>query len=67
MLDLDKSVYLNLNGTGAILWQAMSSESKSVPQLVELLLAEFDVSADQARQDVKAFLLDCQAKNLLEP
>lgn len=46
---------INLNETGALLWQALE-QGATEAQLVEKLLAEYNVTRDQAREDVAAFL-----------
>jgi NH3-dependent NAD+ synthetase len=56
---------LRLNDAGAILWQAM--EKDPTPQaLVAALTAEYDVSEQQAREDVETFLQKLAVTGCLE-
>lgn len=45
----------NLNGTGALILKALQ-EGKDVPDIVELLMSEYDVQADEAETGVNAFI-----------
>lgn len=54
-VSLDFNGMLTLNETGALLWQEL--EKGGDPEaLTNALTAQYDVSADEARQDVDAFL-----------
>lgn len=46
---------IRLNETGAFLWGQLSSE-KTEQQLCDALLAEYDVTAEQAANDVAEFI-----------
>ena len=53
--ELNAGDMLSLNDAGAMLWQVL--EKNPDPQaLVDALTAEYDVSEEQAREDVAAFL-----------
>ena len=43
---------VNLNATGAFLWELLSKAEQTEESLVEALLAEYDVSREVATQDV---------------
>ena len=43
---------VRLNETGAFLWNLMVGEDKTEPELVDALLAEYDVSREIAERDV---------------
>ncbi len=64
-LDEEALVYLNANPSGAVLWQALA-KSATREELVEGLLAEFDVDEATASSDVDRFLADLDARGLLE-
>lgn len=55
----DKTVDFNgmitLNESGVLLWNTLE-KGADVDALVDALLAEYDVSAEQARGDVEAFI-----------
>ena len=43
---------VNLNGTGAFLWEQMAQKDCTEEELVEALLGEYDVSREVAARDV---------------
>ena len=55
VLDSDRSIYLSLNGTGAVLWRAIVNPA-SEDHLVRSLVQEFEVGEERARADVTRFL-----------
>ena len=46
---------IKLNGSGALLWQAME-QGADYDELVSKLTSEYDVSVEDAKNDVRAFL-----------
>lgn len=64
VLDVARSHYLNLNGTGCVLW-LMLAEGTTERQLVDKLIEEFDVTEPTARNDVEAFVASCRENGLL--
>lgn len=64
VLDVGQSHYLNLNPTGSVLW-LMLADGATEHQLVEKLVAEFDVGESTARDDVSAFVASCRENGLL--
>ena len=46
---------ITLNETGKLLWEALATE-QTVESLTDLILEEYQVTADQASQDVQAFV-----------
>lgn len=64
VLDTERSHYLNLNETGAVLW-LMLVEGASKPQLVEKLIDTFDVDQLTAQNDVEAFVTSCRENGVL--
>lgn len=55
---------ISLNGSGKFIWQALASET-SEEQIVDALLAEYDVSREIAEIDVKKFIGQLRAEGLL--
>ena len=45
----------NLNGTGALILKALQ-DGKDVPEIVKLLMSEYDVQPDEAEAGVNAFI-----------
>ena len=62
---VDFRCIITLNEVGAFLWQKLATEC-TVADLVEALLAEYDVTAEIATADVERFVASLRAKNLLE-
>lgn len=56
---------VTLNKTGRVLWNALLVE-KSVEELVQVLLSQFDVDEATALRDVIAFVDKLKNANLLE-
>jgi Coenzyme PQQ synthesis protein D (PqqD) len=54
-LDLKSSNYLAVNRSGAKLWDALASGSTR-DQLIEILVAEFAISREQAASDTDSFV-----------
>ena len=62
---VDFRCIITLNEVGAFLWQKMTVDC-TVVDLVEALLAEYDVTADIATADVERFVASLREKNLLD-
>jgi hypothetical protein len=63
-LDLGGSRYLSSNEAGAILWKALAGGS-TAEALTDLLVQEFGIDAERARNDVDRFVDDLAAQGLL--
>lgn len=55
---------IRLNDTGRLLWEELAAE-KTEQQLCEALLAEYDVTPQQAQADVAAFVQTLKKAALL--
>ncbi|MFT6398493.1 MAG: hypothetical protein ACJAYU_003251 [Bradymonadia bacterium] len=65
LLDLDSKCYFTLNSTGVRIWQTMSaSEEVTVDAITAMLVEEFDVSADSAREDTELLLAELAQESL---
>ena len=64
ILDMVQGVYFGLNATGAYVWQLVQSP-RTVGQLVDALLDEFDVSPDRCRREVDELLGEFINKGLV--
>lgn len=60
----DEPLYA-LTPTGALLWQKLADWA-TVDQLAEALVAEYEVTFDNAREDVREFLEQLESLNALE-
>jgi hypothetical protein len=56
---------INLNPTSALLWKALEKGAEK-QQLVELLLSEYDVSEQVAKEDVEKFVSKLIQAGLVE-
>ena len=65
VLDLRSSTYLTANASGSLLWSRLQAGSTRA-ELIDALLAEFEVDAARAAQDVDAFVAECRRRDLLE-
>ena len=64
VMTVDFRCIITLNDTGAYLWQQLQQE-RSETELVQLLLEEYDVTAERAQEDVAAFIDDLKKADLL--
>ena len=62
--DLDLNMMITLNETGVFLWEKLQEETTEA-QLVQALLAEYDVSEAQAKQSVAAFVSKLKENQLI--
>jgi len=58
VLHLKERRYFTVNETGLVLLEALK-EPKSVAELVQALLSEYEVTEESARQTTEAFLAQC--------
>jgi hypothetical protein len=64
VLDLNRSLYLQVNGTGSLLWTALS-EGTTRTELVRTLMSAFDLDHAAAAADVDTFLDALRRQDLL--
>ena len=62
--ELDLSMMITLNETGAFLWEHLQTETDQ-EALVAALLAEYEVDADTARNAVGGFVAKLEANGFL--
>lgn len=65
ILDLERSVYLTTNETGAFLAKQLLEE-QTLESLVETMRVRYDLSTDRATGDVTNFLASLKEKQLLD-
>ena len=65
VLDLDGSRYLQVNGTGRVLWEALVSGGTEA-EMIDALVERFDIGRDRAEADVTAFIADLQRRGLVQ-
>ena len=52
MLDIEQGKYFSLDSVGKRIWELIETE-KSIEELVELLLLEFEVDSDTCKEDIE--------------
>ncbi len=62
---LDFSKVINLNETGAFLWNLLESET-TAEKMIDALLDEFNVAEETARKDVEIFIGKVKQQGMLE-
>lgn len=63
--ELDLSYMITLNETGAFLWKHLEEETTQ-EQLVQAVLAEYDISAEDADRYIGQFIAKLEAQGFLE-
>ena len=64
LLNLDSGRYFALNEVGARLWQLLAEHRRLAPVL-EQMLTEYEVTAEQLRADVEPLIEELLAQGLL--
>ena len=64
LLDLDSQSYFGLDPVGTVIWEGIS-QSKTEAEIVEMITTEFEVDAEVARRDLRAFIEKLQKDKLI--
>ncbi|MBD8078929.1 PqqD family protein [Cellulosimicrobium arenosum] len=64
LLDLERSVYLTTNASGALLTKLLV-EDRSLDDLADALVAQFEIQRDDALRDAQAFVDELVEHQLL--
>ena len=65
ILGLRDSVYYGLSDVGARVWEVLQTPH-TVAEIVDVLVAEYDVPAERAETDVQVLLADLHARGLVD-
>jgi Coenzyme PQQ synthesis protein D (PqqD) len=65
VLDLRAGVYYGLNTVGARIWNLIQ-EPKTVRQICEAIVEEFDVAPDRCQRDLVVILSDLATRGLIK-
>lgn len=65
ILDLASGTYFGLNPVGARIWQLIS-EGKTMDNVLESVLAEFEVSAAEAERDLDNLVSELHCRELIK-
>jgi hypothetical protein len=66
LLNLDSGIYHSLNAVGVPIWTELTN-GKCPAEIVDALVAEYDVTSDVAARDVQAFVGQLLALGLVQP
>lgn len=56
---------MTLSESGALLWRKLEKNS-SIDEMIELLLAEYDIDKDTAQRDVEDFVGSMKSNSIIE-
>jgi Coenzyme PQQ synthesis protein D (PqqD) len=65
ILGLSSGVYYGLNEVGASIWNLIQ-QSRTIQEIQDALLQEYDVEASQLKQDIFSLLSELSAVGLIE-
>ncbi|MGF1542644.1 MAG: PqqD family protein, partial [Pleurocapsa sp.] len=65
ILDLESGVYYGLNSVGVDIWQWLQ-QPQTAQNLLSLVLEEYEVTPEQAEQDIQSILQEMLDKGLIE-
>ena len=65
LLDLNSKDYYTVNRTGMVIWELLT-QKKTVPEIAELLYAQFQVSLEDARTSTNRFVHSLASNDLIE-
>lgn len=63
-VDMETAEYLTMNGSGALIWEALA-QSPTEGELVDLVVEAYAISSQQAAADVAAFIGDLRQRELV--
>ena len=66
LLDLKEGFYFGLNDVGSRIW-TLVGEEKSMAEICDQLLTEYDVSREELESHVTALVKELLSKGLIEP
>jgi Coenzyme PQQ synthesis protein D (PqqD) len=66
LLDLKEGFYFGLNDVGSRIW-TLVGEEKSLSEICDQLLGEYDVTRDDLERHVRSLLQELLGKGLIEP
>ena len=64
LLNLESGIYFGLDGVGNYIWEAVSA-GKTLAETIDVIVAEYDVTEQQAQDDVLEFAANLVERGLL--
>jgi Coenzyme PQQ synthesis protein D (PqqD) len=65
VLNLDRALYFGLSGVAAHIWDALQ-EPRSVAEICDGVMMQFDVASEVCRADVASFVISMRDAGLVE-
>jgi hypothetical protein len=65
ILNLSRGIYFGLNPVGARIWELLQ-QPRTIPDIRDTLLAEFEVDSGRCEQDIRALLDQLASKGLVQ-
>lgn len=66
ILNYDKGEYYTLNEVGSVIWEELKNAPKSLPELVQSVVSEFDISETECSADIDQLLNNLLDEQLIE-
>ena len=66
ILNVTNGVYYGLNAVGGRIWALLQEKPRSIEQLRQVLLDEYDVDPQQCETQLVALLQDLESKGLIK-
>ena len=65
LMSIEADSYFGLDPIGSHIWELLSKQPATINELVELLLAEYDIDEETCKKDVHFFVEDMSNRNLI--
>lgn len=66
ILNLKSNVYHGLNAVGAYVWEFIQEEPKTIQEIQNAVLAEYEVDTETCKQDLHSLLIELAKNQLIE-
>jgi hypothetical protein len=66
ILNLKSGVYYGLNDVGARIWELVQQQPRSLREIRDMLLDEYEVESEVCDRDLREILQELQAVNLIQ-
>jgi Tfp pilus assembly protein PilN len=67
LLSLQSMTYFTLNSTGVVVWKELGASSRSTAEIAASIAATFDVTREQANEDVRTLIEEMLKERLVAP
>lgn len=66
ILNLKSNVYHGLNAVGAYVWELIQEEPKTIQEIQNAMLTEYEVDMETCQQDLHSLLMELAKNQLIE-